>query len=52
MGQGTGVEELLGVFEALRLEHEKTDADRFNDDDFFKTVINKVKKKGRFGGSA
>ena len=41
--QGGGVEELLLVFDAVRAEHERMDADSFNDDGEYKSGTNQVR---------
>ena len=42
-GQGSGVEELLAAFDEVGKEHERMEADKFNDDGTYKAGINKVR---------
>jgi hypothetical protein len=40
--QGAGVEELLEAFDKLGSEHERMEAEKFNDDGTYKAGINQV----------
>ena len=42
--QGAGVEELVGVFDGLRREHEGMAPEEFNDDATYKTRINQARR--------
>ena len=44
--QGAGVEELLAVLDAVRVQHEAMDPEMFNDDGTYKTGINQVPRRG------
>ncbi len=48
--QGAGLEELLLVFDTLRVEHELMDAGRFNDDGTYKKGINEVMESDGWSG--
>ena len=42
VGQGAGVAELLEAFDEVGKEHERMDAEKFNDDATYKAGINQV----------
>jgi hypothetical protein len=43
VGQGAGVAELLEAFDEVGKEHERMEAEKFNDDGTYKAGINKVR---------
>jgi hypothetical protein len=43
VGQGAGVAELLEAFDEVGKEHERMEAEKFNDDATYKAGINKVR---------
>jgi hypothetical protein len=49
--QGAGLEELLGLFDALCEEQAGRDADAFNDDETYQGGINQARRVGRRGSS-
>jgi hypothetical protein len=40
--QGAGTRELLAAFDMVRMDHERMDAEEFNDDGTYKAGINQV----------